>query len=301
MPGAPQREPVRHENPDVQNLLLHRYALYWLHRVSLGQLARALNPAGTIDEQRNLAAKIGRFFRNGSGPSTERWNYLETEIRLAFPDAEQPGRIHTCAALYRRAFPNATDCWYRGDASLELPFADYVRRSVEDSMRLLGERAETGDLTEDDIAFIHGRLAPLLDRHSLFNPCLQGLPLLRAVPPDARTLAQIHAMTTCDQQIEELEKALRPLPLRAARRLRDLILDHRATHQRIIAGVNRTPATTTHHDDTSSNTDTFHAQPDAGHDQYPPQRRTDIHSVAASAQPQPRHRPCPPPAHTPDP
>ncbi|MCK9896760.1 hypothetical protein [Frankia sp. AgB32] len=232
--------------------------------MSLGRLARTLIPRGTREEQRNLAAKIGRFFRYGSGPAADRWSYLETEIRLAFPDTEQPGRIHTCAALYRRAFPNATDCWYRGDASLDLPFADYVRRNVEDSMRLLGEHATTGDLTDADIGYIHARLAPLLDRHSLFNPCLQALPLLRAVPPDRRTIDQIHAITTCDQQIEALEKALRPLPLRAARHLRALILDHRGTHQRILAGADRTSTPTAHHGDPSSSTD--HAQPSTHHD-----------------------------------
>ncbi|WP_206778878.1 hypothetical protein, partial [Frankia sp. CpI1-P] len=137
----------------------------------LDEIARYLRPDEPTDKQRNLAAKIGRFFRNGSGAASERWSYLQSEILLGFPPAERPARILACAALYRRAFPDATDCPYSGTETKDESLADYARRNVEDSLRLLGQLATPEDLSDDDVRFVADRLVPLLDVGSLFNPC----------------------------------------------------------------------------------------------------------------------------------
>jgi hypothetical protein len=242
MAGAQQRGPVAHANPDVTALLQHRYALYKIHGLSLDRIARELKPSETTAKQRNLAAKIGRFFRDGSGAVAQRWSYLEAEIKLGFPADEQPDQIRACAALYRRAFPNATDCPYHGTATIELSLADHVRRSVEDSMRLLGDRGSSGELSDEDVDFIHGRLVPLLDRGSLFNPCLQAVPLLRAAPHDRLTPNQRRAITLCDEQIAAIDRALATLPRRATRRLRGYILDHLSEHQRMLAEPGSAPS-----------------------------------------------------------
>lgn len=247
MVGAQQREPVPHRNHHVTALLAERYAQYLHHRVSLDEIARYLRPDEPTDKQRNLAAKIGRFFRNGSGAASERWSYLQSEILLGFPSAERPDRILACAALYRRAFPDATDCPYSGTETKDESLADYARRNVEDSLRLLGQLATPEDLSDDDVRFVADRLVPLLDVGSLFNPCRRLASFLRAQAREPLSPQELQAITQCDTHIAQVDRELAAAgsPHLVAG-LRGYIFDHRSEHRQMLApagGPTTPPAT----------------------------------------------------------
>jgi hypothetical protein len=233
MSGKPQQEPVTQVGSPVTLLLQHRYKQYKVHGVSLGAIARRLQPKGTTAEQRSLAAKIGRFFRDGSGAPSQRWSYLEAEIRLGFSEEAQQAQLETCAALYHSAFPAATDCPY--GVSPTLSFEDYVRRNIEESMRILGQSDGTEDLSDEDLRLVAERLMPLLDGASLFNPCLHWMSTLRNSPDRGRHPEDLLAITQCDEQLAAFDRQLAVVTRGAAGRLRGAIREHRAAHRRALA------------------------------------------------------------------
>lgn len=236
MAGKLQQAPVVPVGSPVGLLLHQRYAQYKTHRVSLDAIARALMSEGTTSEQRNLAAKIGRFFRDGSGALSQRWSYLETEIRLGFPEAERQARISACADLYLTAFPNATDCPYRRSPQHELSFADYVRLNIEETMRLLGRPGAPEELSDDDLRRVADQLMPLLDGGSLYNPCLHWMSTLRDDERRSRSPEDLQAITQCDETLAAFDRVLAEVTRGAASRLRAAISAHRSDHRRALAG-----------------------------------------------------------------
>ncbi|WP_055749094.1 hypothetical protein [Frankia sp. AvcI1] len=233
MSGQPQQEPVTQAGSPLALLLQDRYERYKRHGVSLGAIARYLQRQGTTAEQRNLAAKIGRFFRDGSGAPSQRWSYLAAEIRLGYPEEEQQAQLEACAELYHRAFPAATDCPYGG--SPELSFEDYVRRNIEESMRILGRSGGAEDLSDEDLRLVAERLMPLLDGASLFNPCLHWMSTVRDNPERGRHPEDLLAITQCDEQLAAFDRQLATVTRGAADRLRLAIREHRAAHRRALA------------------------------------------------------------------
>ncbi|WP_322755904.1 hypothetical protein [Frankia sp. Cas3] len=79
--------------------------------MSLDAIARGLAPHVTKIDQRTLSTKIGRLFRDGIGRrAPKKWIYFEAQVTLGVPSELQDQELATCAALYRKAFPDANDC-----------------------------------------------------------------------------------------------------------------------------------------------------------------------------------------------
>ncbi|WP_462187350.1 MULTISPECIES: hypothetical protein [unclassified Frankia] len=244
MSGKPQQPPRATGDSHLDALLARRYKDYEQHYkrygVSLGAIAHELAPDGAgRDEHRNLAARIGRFYLTGTGRSAARWAYFETELRLWFsaaktPAAERKTILDEYAALYRRAFPHATDGPYGARADTDVSFEQHVQSIMAGFTRLLGTKSMPSELSGEELRRIAGDLIPLLDNKSMFNPCLALSMEMTRRPFDEQSRAAAEAITTCDERLAEIDQALCGIGGHGVRRLRRAIAEHRTEHRRML-------------------------------------------------------------------
>ncbi|WP_161849135.1 ATP-binding protein [Frankia sp. ACN1ag] len=136
MPGAPQRSPRQLADPDLAALIEYRHDLHRRHPVPADQIARWILPDDPWKNQRSLSRKILRLFQDGIGKSSAQWIYFQGQIQLGVPPEERDAALDECGRLYRKAFPQATDCPYPAADPVAAGF-DPLRIVIRTQDRLL--------------------------------------------------------------------------------------------------------------------------------------------------------------------
>ncbi len=112
MPWAPQRSPRQLADHDLAALIEYRHDLHRRHPVPADQIARWILPDESRKNQRSLSRKIIRLFQDEIGKSSAKWVYFQGQIQLGVPPEDRDATLDECGRLYRKAFPQATDCPY---------------------------------------------------------------------------------------------------------------------------------------------------------------------------------------------